>query len=100
MIFPKEVPKVGAYGPFYPNFSLAAASQTWSFSNFACRIQIITIIISRQMKCKTYGNFKSFLNLKVLYCTPNLFCPFDHLPTVTTQSTYLNCLYSLTLNLT
>ena len=25
------------------------------------------------MKCKTYGTFKSFFNLRVLYCTPNLF---------------------------
>ena len=25
------------------------------------------------MKCKTYGIFKSFFNLRVLHCTPNLF---------------------------
>ena len=25
------------------------------------------------MKCKTYGIFKYFFNLRVLYCTPNLF---------------------------
>ena len=25
------------------------------------------------MKCKTYGTLKYFLNLRVLYCTPDLF---------------------------
>ena len=28
------------------------------------------------MKCKTYGIFKSFFNLRVPYCTPNLFKDF------------------------
>ena len=51
------------------------------------------------MRCETYGILKSFFNLRVFYCTPNLFGPFDPLPTVAAQSTYLICLYSLTLNL-
>ena len=41
--------------------------------NFACRVHAT---ISRQMKYESYGTFKSFFNLRVLYCTPNLFCPF------------------------
>ena len=38
--------------------------------NFAWRVHIT---IRRQMKCETYGIFKSFFNLRVLYCTQNLF---------------------------
>ena len=98
MKFPKKVPVVGANGPFYSNFAPAAASQECIFFNFAYRVHII----SWQMKCKTYGIFKSFFNLGVLYCTPNLICSFDHLPTVSLPRaiSYIICLYSLTLNLT
>ena len=97
MKFPKQAPAVGANGPFYPNFSQAAASQACTFlKNSVCRVHIII----RQMRCET-GIFKSFFNLRDLYCTPNLFCLFDHPhTTVTAQSTYLFFLYSLTLNLT
>ena len=31
MKFPKQAPAVGANGPFYPNFSQAAASQACTF---------------------------------------------------------------------
>ena len=34
------------------------------------------------MKCKKYRIFKSFFDLRALYCSPTLFCVFDHLPTV------------------
>ena len=33
-----------------------------------------------------YRIFKSFFDLRVLYCTPTLFCAFDHLPTVAARS--------------
>ena len=45
------------------------------------------------MTCKIYGIFKSFFNLRVLYCTPNLFCPFDHQPTVAAQSYFISYLF-------
>ena len=50
MKFLKEVLVVGLgkWAAFYPNFSPAAASQACVF------------FLSRQMKCKTYGIFKSF----------------------------------------
>ena len=71
MKFPKEVPVVVGWGngPFYPNFAPATASQAETFfRNLACGLHVI---ISRQMKCKTFVIFKSFQ--RVLYCTPNLF---------------------------
>ena len=74
----KEVPVVGANGPLYPNFALAATTQLCIFLNFAYRVHVT----SRQMKCEIYRIFKSFFSLRVLYCNPNLFCPFDHMPTV------------------
>ena len=95
MKFPKEVTAVGSNGTFYPNFAFQQQSQACSFfKKIACRVHII---INRQMKCETW-NFQSFFNLRVLllYSKPNLFCPFDHLPTVAAQSIYLICLYSLT----
>ena len=48
---------------FYPNFAPPAASQACFFKHFVCRV---LMIISRQMKCKTYGIFNSFFNLRVL----------------------------------
>ena len=60
------------------------------WGDFACRVHKI---ISRQLKCETYGIFKSFCNLRVLYCTPNLFCPFDHLPTVAAQNYFISYLF-------
>ena len=44
------------------------------------------------MKYKTYEIFKSFFNLRILYCNPNLFSPFDHLPTAATQSYFISYL--------
>ena len=41
------------------------------------------------MKCETYGIFKSIFNLRVHYCAPNLFCPFDHLLQVAEYISYL-----------
>ena len=63
---------VGANGPFYPNFAPAAAVQVriffWKFFMQG------TYNNDKQMKCKTYGISKSFFfNLRVFYCTPNLF---------------------------
>ena len=91
---------LGANGSIYSNFTPFYLQQAYIFLknfDFACRVHVT---ISRQMKCETYGIFKSFFNLKVLCGTPNLFCPFDHLPTFAAQRTYFICLYSLTLNLT
>ena len=69
--FPEEVPVVVSWGngPLYPNFPPAAALQAnIFFGNLACGLHVI---ISTQMKCKTFVIFKSFQ--RVLYCTPNLF---------------------------
>ena len=90
-----EIPKRGPYPiwgkwSFYPNFAPASASQACIFFNFACRVHMI---ITRQMTCKIYGIFKSFFNLRVLYCTPNLFCPFDHQPTVAAQGCFISYLF-------
>ena len=70
------------------------------FFNFACRVHLIVI---RQMKCETYGIFKSFFNSRIFYCIYPKFVLFPltiicllPLP----QSIYLICLCSLTLNLT
>ena len=52
-----------------PSSAPAAASQ-------ACISFFIFEILEL---CETYRIFKSCFNLRVLYCTPNLFCPFDHL---------------------
>ena len=34
-----------------------------------------------------------FFNLRVLYCTPNLFGPFDNLPTVAAQNYFVSYLF-------
>ena len=90
---------LAANGPFYSNSAPAAALQACIFLNSAFRVHII----SRQMKYVKHMEFSNVFLFQESFTvyTPNLFCPFDHLPnTVTTQSTYLICLYSLTLNLT
>ena len=100
MRFQKEVPVVDANGPFYyyPNIAPAAALQACIFlKKIVCRVHKV---MSKQIKCKANGIFKSFFNLRVHYYAPNLFCPFDHLPAVAARSRCLICLYSLTLNLT
>ena len=81
-------------------FRILHLQQTYIFLKNFDFTHRVHVTISRQMKCETYGIFKSFFNLKVLCGTPNLFCPFDHLPTFAAQRTYFICLYSLTLNLT
>ena len=45
------------------------------------------------MKCEICGISKSFFNLRVLCSTPNLFCPFDHQPTVAAQSYFISYLF-------
>ena len=95
MKFPKEVPIVGlrqmaGLGHFTQILHRQHHGRHVFFWNFVCKVHKI---ISRQLKCETYGIFKSFFNLRVLYCTPNLFCPFDHLPAVATQSYFISYLF-------
>ena len=40
-------------------------------------------------------NFKSFFNLRVLYCTPNSLCLFDHLPVFAAQKYFISYLFML-----
>ena len=74
MKFPKEFLVVGwgKWVPFYPNFSPAAASQACIyFFKFACRVHN-----NKKWKneMQNLWNFQiCFFNLRVLYCTPNLF---------------------------
>ena len=84
-------------GRFTPILHLQQHRRHAVLKNFPCRVHII---VSRQMKCETYEIFKSVFNLRVLYSTQTLFCPFDHLLKIAAQSAYLICLYSLTLNST
>ena len=86
---------LGQIGHFTPNFSPSSSISGMDFlKHFAFSVHII---ISRQMKYKTYRIFKSFFWFKspLLYCKQSLICPFDHLPTVAAQSRYmyLICLY-------
>ena len=83
MKFPKAVPVVVGWnhGRYYPNFAPAAALQANTFFlNLACELHVI---ISGQMKCKTFVIFKSFQ--RALYCTPNLFKYFRLAPKNTTS---------------
>ena len=66
----KETPIVvgWAIGNFTPISHQQQLRRHAVFLNFACRLHVI---ISRQVKCKTFVTFKSLQ--RVLYCTPNLF---------------------------
>ena len=76
------------YANFAPSSSIAGIYFSW---NFSFRVNIIT---SRQLKCKTNRIFQSFFSLRVLYCSPNLFSHFDHLPnTVAGQSNFICYLF-------
>ena len=60
-----------------------------NFRNFACRVHII---ISTQMKCKTYGIFKSFFKRKSPLLYPTSILSLRLSAYCRCQSTYLICL--------
>ena len=98
--FPKEVYVAGSNRTILLQFCTSSSiAGMHFFLNSAFRVHII----SRQMKYVKHMEFSNVFLIQESFTvyTPNLFCPFDHLPnTVATQITYLICLYSLTLNLT
>ena len=74
MKFPKEflVAGWGKLAPFYPNFSPAAASQACIYFFKFCMLGTYNKKWTNEMQ--NLWNFPiCFFNLRVLYCTPNLF---------------------------
>ena len=84
--------EISRRGPlFYSYFEAASLCKLRCFFFFLNFMILEYKIVPRQ--CEIYGISKFFFLKKVLYCTRNLFCPFDHLASVCPELFHISFVY-------